>query len=182
MKFSIATAAVALSAAASAAPTAPATFAIQITATIAGTPTSMYLGKDGAGTGVADLKDAESCTISPSAQLLCGGKAIGAAPAMGGYVDMAPLAPVSGAAAMTDGFSVDANNVLHWKSVKFPSLPQVGKLIVEKQGGEAQWGLFKSTMLTRGAVKLYSQLGCPGGTHSGLHDELVVGSIKVVPL
>jgi hypothetical protein len=96
--------------------------------------------------------------------------------------DMAPLAPTTpGANAMTDGFSVGADNSLHWKSEKFSKLVSY-KMIQEQQGGEAAWGLFKSGLLTGGNIKVYAQLGCPGGTHGGFHDEVVVGTGKVVPV
>lgn len=93
---------------------------------------------------------------------------------------MAPLSEVKAANALTDGFSVD-NNVLHWRSSKFKDLPEVGSIIMKNQGGEAQWGLFTSKF-TGGQMKLYSQLGCPGGDHGGMHEMLWVGSNKVVPL
>jgi len=152
------------------------------------TPTSLYLGKDGRGTGVTKLADAESCSINEKTQLICGGKTMGA-PAREG-MDMAAIAP---ATAIVDGWSVDSNNALHWKSSKFP-LPPMLKDDVKTMyaNGEAHFGLFKSAMLTGGATQLYSQLGCPGGTHfmamspgeqpSAHHDMVWEGSNKVIPL
>jgi hypothetical protein len=165
-----------------AAPTAaPAKFAIQITAKLDGKATSLYLAKGATGAGTADLKNAASCSINAATNLVCDGKNIGAAPVLGGYVDMAPLSGVSGPTAINDGFSVDENMVLRWKTPKFAELPQVGKAIMEDQKGEAQWGLLR-LLGSLSSPQLYSQLGCPAGTHNGLHSELIVGSNKVVPL
>lgn len=169
-----------------AAPTAaPAKFAIQITAKLDGKPTSLYLAQGATGAGTDDLKKAASCSITSNNELNCDGKVIGAAPVSGGiltdYVDMAPLAGVSGPKAVTDGFSVDDQMQLRWKSSKFADLPKIGKAIMENQNGEAQWGLLR-LLGSFSSPQLYSQLGCPGGTHNGVHSELIVGSNKVVPL
>ncbi|KAK3049987.1 hypothetical protein LTS18_012648 [Coniosporium uncinatum] len=180
MKYSIAgtVAALCLTSSASPCAPAPASFAIQITAPLGGTPTTLFLGKDGSGTGVTDVAQAASCSINANSQLLCDGKTMGANAL--GYVDMAAIGAVSGARAITDGFSVK-DNQLHWASSKFATLPQVGATIMNEQGGEAKWGLWKSGA-TRGQVKLYSMLGCPGGSHDGLHEEVIIGTNKIVPL
>jgi len=167
----------------------PAKFAIQVTATLKKGPTSLYLKKGANGDGTPNLAEAAACSISGDT-LTCDGKTIGANGVAGtglATLDMAPIAAVTGG--ITDGWSIDANNVLHFKSSKFAQLPEK-KAIQEKQGGEAGFGLFD--METAGAlaallgpvsgIRLYTQLGCPAGTHGGLHGELVVGSNKVVPL
>jgi hypothetical protein len=190
----------------SAAPTAefsaaPAKFAIQITATM-GNPTkgekqvthSLYLAKGANGLGTTDLAQAESCSIDDKAQLICGGKVIGAKPAtVGGVVrapDMAALEGVDPSAkgVMADGFRIEGDS-LHWKSKAFATLPTAAE-INSKQGGEAAWGLLQSQLITGGQIKLYSQLGCPGGamgqpegaSHGGQHDVLYPGKNKIVPL
>jgi len=181
MRFSIATAALALGAVVSAAPAdpaAPAKFNIQITAKLEGQEVTRFLGKGGNGAAVEKKEEAETCSVE-NGQLLCGGTPFGAT--LTGVLDMAPLAPTKpGPNAMIDGFSVGADNSLHWKSEKFPKLTSYAN-VQKDQNGEAAWGLFKSGRLTGGNIRLYSQLGCPGGTHGGFHDELVVGTGKVVP-
>jgi len=181
-----------LAAGASAIPTTsapPAKFAIQVTATLKGQPVSLYLKKGANGDGTAKVEDAASCSLSGDV-LTCDGKTIGAQAAMGlpiSAMDMAPIAATT--TGISDGWSIDSSNVLHFKSAKFAQLPEK-KAIDEKQGGEARFGLFDLTTagplaaLSGGstATKLYTQLGCPAGTHNGLHGELVVGTNKVVPL
>jgi hypothetical protein len=136
------------------------------------------------------MADAATCTLSGD-KLSCDGKTIGAEP-LGGLpastLDMAPVASVS-PDGISDGWSIDEKNVLHFKSPQFASLPEK-KAIDEKQGGEAQFGLFDMSEAgplaaiagASDAVRLYTQLGCPAGTHEGLHGELVIGSNKIVPL
>lgn len=198
MKFSIAAAAFALgyttlsykqafllttikySAAVSAAPTAPpAKFAIQITAKLEGKDVTRFLGKGGNGAAVESKDQALACSIE-SGNLVCGGQKYGAT--LTGFLDMAPIAPTAdGPNAMLDGWSVGDDLSLHWKSSKFPKLVSYNN-VKQNQKDEAAWGLFKSGLLTQGTVRLYAQLGCPGGTHGGFHDEVVVGTGKVVAL
>jgi len=192
MKFSVATA-LALSAAVSALPTAaPAKFALQITATLGDKPTTLYLPKGGSSAGVTDIKDAASCSIDEKTQLVCDGKPQGVAPRPDGGLDMAGITPAS-AKAVTTGFSVDANNVVHWKSAELENqLPAFKKAIAQDpqyKDGEAKFGLFKSNFLTGGKTQLFFQLGCPGtkamdhtGTHGGLHDPVVEGVAKAIAL
>jgi len=177
---------------------APAKFALQITAPLVkgGEPTALYLGKASAA-GVKDTKDAASCSIDAKTQLVCDGKAMGVAqrPFVGG-LDMAPIAPAA-ANAVTTGFSVDSNNVIHWKNDDLAKeLPDFKKAIAsdpQYKDGEAKFGLFNST-LTNGKPQLWFQLGCPGtpkkagdstpmehtGTHGGLHDPVVEGVAKAI--
>jgi hypothetical protein len=136
------------------------------------------------GSGVSDIANAAACSINAQSELICDGKKMGGNPTFG-YIDMTPIAVASSASSITDQWSIDENNGLHWKSAKFASLPNVGSIIMKSkaeggQGGEALWGLMKFAFSPTPMV--FAQLGCPGGTHSGLHAEVVVGSGKVVPL
>jgi len=187
-------AAVVLAASASALPSAPpAKFAIQITAPLKGTSTSYYLKKGLNGDGTTSLSDAAACSLA-SGSLTCDGKLVGTAnlglPLT--MMDMGAIVAVGPNEGISDGFSIDENNVLHLKSPKFSELPEK-KAIEEKQGGEAQFALFdiatagpllqaKAGSGSANAVRLYTQLGCPAGTHMGMHGELIVGKSKVVPL
>jgi hypothetical protein len=169
----------------------PAKFAIQVTATLKGAPVSLYLKNGANGDGTANLAEAAACSLSGD-ELTCDGKLIGAQSPAGlpdSTLDMAPLAEATSPTAIADGFSVDSNMVLHFKSPKFDTLTE--KVAIQtKQGGEAQFGLFDMSdagplaalMGASSAVRLYSQLGCPAGTHGGLHGELVVGKSKIVAL
>jgi hypothetical protein len=181
------------SAAVSALPAAaPAKFALQITATMGGTPTTLYLPKGGSANGVTDAKDAAACSIDEKTQLICDGKPQGVAPRAGGTLDMAGITPAT-ANAITTGFSVDSNNVIHWKNKELEQkLPAFAKAVTEDgqyKNGEAKFGLFKS-MLTGGKTQLYFQLGCPGtkgmenmgGTHGGAHEPVVEGVAKAIAL
>jgi hypothetical protein len=186
------------SAAVSALPAAaPAKFALQITANMKGkdgkeVSTSVFLPKGGSAVGVADIKEAASCSIDEKTQLVCDGKPQGVATTRSS-LDMAAIAPAS-SSAVTTGFSVDANNVVHWKSPELLSkIPAFAKAVAVPNGqyanGEAKFGLLKSDLLTAGKTTLYFQLGCPGtkempemGTHGGLHDPVVEGVAKVVAL
>jgi hypothetical protein len=201
MRFTAATATLTLGAVVLAIPTAaPAKFAIQVSAKMgkdATTPeTILYLAKGATGVSTKDLKEAASCSIHAETHLVCDGTVLGASldrPEM----DMAPLSPPKGTTLMTDGFSVDENMKLHWKSKDFPKLKQykivsapLGALVDGHsigQGGEARFGLFQSAMFTQGKPQLWALLGCPGGDHTTAagqkgHDELWVGSAKAVPL
>jgi hypothetical protein len=152
---------------------------------------SLYLGK-GSAFGVTDIKEAETCSIDEKTQLVCGGKAMGVAPRAGGGLDMAGIQPPSGAKAVTTGFSVDANNVVHWKNddlqKELPAFKTAVETDAQYKNGEAKFGLFKSNMITQGKTQLYFQLGCPGakdqmaGTHYGLHDPVFEGVAKAVAL
>jgi hypothetical protein len=181
------------SAAVSALPTAaPTKFALQVTATLAGKPTTLYLPKGGSAAGVTDIKDAAACSIDEKTQLICDGKPQGVAQRAFGGLDMAGITPAA-ANAVTTGFSVDANNVIHWKNADLEKqLPAFKKAIAEDpqyKDGEAKFGLFQSNMLTGGKTQLYFQLGCPGtkamdhtGTHGGLHDPVVEGVAKAIAM
>jgi hypothetical protein len=150
-----------------------------------GKPTTLFLGTDPndknkniAGFGVADIKDAVTCSINDKTQLLCNDKTIGVVKTS--YVDMAAFGQVSGSNAITDGFSIDQNGELHWKSPGFKSL-KYADAIKTAQHEEAGWGLFQSK-LTGNKILLYSQLGCPGGNHGNQHEMLYVGKGKAVAL
>jgi hypothetical protein len=182
----------------SAIPTAaPAKFAIQVTAKMgkdAATPeTSFFLAKGATGASTTDIKEAASCTLHGGTHLVCDGQFLGASLDRA-EMDMAPLAPPKGTTLMTDGFSIDDNLQLHWKSKDFPKLKQykivsapAGSLVDGHsvgQGGEAKFGLFQSSMLTQGKPQLWTLLGCPGGDHTTAagqkgHDALWAGSAKV---
>jgi hypothetical protein len=85
---------------------------------------------------------------------------------------------------ITTGFSVDDAGMLHWKNDLFKNIGGSSVMYsndkMSGQNGEAQWGFLKSETIGNGAIQLYAQLGCPMGTHEGLHDKLIVGSAKVV--
>jgi hypothetical protein len=155
-------------------------------------PTTLYLPKGGSSVGVADVKDAASCSIDEKTQLVCDGKPQGVAQRFDKGLDMAGITPAS-AKAVTTGFSVDANNVVHWKNPELEKqLPAFEKAVAsdpQYKNGEAKFGLFKSTMLTGGKTQLYFQLGCPGtkempnmGTHGGIHDPVIEGVAKAIAL
>jgi len=190
MKYTFIVASLALSAAAL--PTAaPAKFALQITAQ----GKSLYLPKGITGGGVEDVAQAESCSVNAETQLVCGGKTIGVTP--NGNLDMSQIKPTNDPNAITKGFSIDANNVLHWGGADLQKIPAFKKAITEApqiySNGEAKFGFFSGSM-TGGATQLYFQLGCPGsdgkydtpGTHSimgmGVHNPVITGTNKVVPL
>lgn len=149
----------------------PAKFAIGIT--IKGVPTH-YLGKKGDGYGVTDIKDAETCSITAKTELQCGNYKVGA---ISFLHDMVPLQQNT-LQDITTGFSVDANNTLHWKNNNFSRI----KDMVAKQNGEAQWALYPDSNGKK--YQLYAQLGCPNepdATHS-FHQMMTIGTNKVVPL
>lgn len=167
----------------------------------AAAPVTLFLGKTVNGTSVSDIEDAASCNIDEKTQLVCGGKAIGVSTTIS-YTDMSALAPPKDSTAVTTGFSVDANNVLHWKNDDLKKIPAFKKAVdstdevmKDHYNGEAQFGLFKDKKLTEGKTLLFFQLGCPGspvegkprgtmgeGTHHNMHEPLVEGVNKVVPL
>jgi hypothetical protein len=123
--------------------------------------------------------------------LQCEGKSIGVAAEMGrGTLDMGALVAVDTKAnpdGIASGFSIDEAGSLHWKNDQFKSIGGANLLYSDNAGaggqhGEAQFGFFKSAALGTGEVQLYAQLGCPMGTHEGLHEHLIVGSAKVAAL
>jgi hypothetical protein len=171
----------------------PAKFAIQITAPLRGAPASYYLKKSLNGDGTTNLADAAACSLADG-KLTCEGQLVGTVnfglPLE--VMDMGTIAAVKPDEGISDGFSIDENLVLHLKSSKFSQLPEK-QAIADKQGGEGQFALLDIS--TAGAliqdqageasahsIKLFTQLGCPAGTHEGLHGELIVGKSKVVPL
>jgi hypothetical protein len=123
---------------------------------------------------------------------------------MAGMTDMSQIKPVSTPDSdITKGFSVDANNVLHWGGSDVLRVPAFKKAVEDKSGiykdGEAKLGLFQPDM-AKDSYQLYFQLGCPGadgtfngpGTHfipgmekmmpKGLHNPVIAGTNKVVSL
>ncbi|KAF2423608.1 hypothetical protein EJ08DRAFT_701112 [Tothia fuscella] len=169
---------------------APSKFALEITAKMgqAGQKT-LYLAKGATGASTADKAQAESCSINEQTQLVCGGKTMGVATSRTS-TDMAAIAASTD---VTKGFSVDANNVLHWKTQDLNKLPAFTKAVKEDpqyKDGEAKFGLF--TPLSGMNTQLYFQLGCPGqpasgdmphtGTHGGLHNAVYEGVAKAVAM
>src|SRR5205807_974069 len=101
-------------------------------------------------------------------------------------LDMAPIKAAETANAIAKGFSIDANNQLHFKTGEFSRLAKTPyKNVVELQGGEALFGMFEDLRIDKTGNKLYFQLGCPYGTHlpGGLgHAMVQTGTGKAVPL
>jgi hypothetical protein len=122
----------------------------------------------------------------PTARLSCDGKIMGINPHKGfgtlKNVDMAPITVANPDIAnpllnpITVGFSLDASNMLHLKNAtEFTRLNEDGHNgIVKNQGGEAEFGIYTG--------KLFFQLGCPQGTHNGLHGMVQIGTAKAIPL
>jgi len=176
--------ALALSAVVSAAPAAPAKFALQFNVNFEGKPTTLFYGKALDASGTPDIKSAASCSIV-SGDLRCEGKSIGVSAQLGrGALDMGALVATDTKAnpeGIASGFTVDDAGALHWKNDEFKKIGGA-KLLYKNQGGEARWGFFKSDTIGNGNIQLYAQLGCPMGTHDGLHEPLTVGTAKVVAL
>jgi hypothetical protein len=82
---------------------------------------------------------------------------------------------------ISGGFSIDEAGKLHWKNDEFKKIGGA-KLLYADQKGEAGFGFFKSSALGTGDIQLYAQLGCPMGTHEGLHEQLTVGGATAVAL
>lgn len=161
---------------------------------------TLFLAKSLGGASTTDKAQAAACSIDAQTQLVCEGKAIGVATGRPG-LDMAPM---GAAGDVKTGFSVDANNGLHWTwdEETQKKVPELKKAIMsdpqyKKNPNEAKFGLFKSTFLTADKVQLYFQLGCPGaeqaagkvmadhqnmGTHGGKHEAVFEGVAKVVAL
>jgi hypothetical protein len=78
---------------------------------------------------------------------------------------------------ITDGFSVDENNVLHWSSPALQGLEAMVKLGLK----EADWAL-KPVDGQAGKYELWASLGCPAKTDHAFHNDMIIGSVKVVPV
>lgn len=178
---------------------APAKFAVQISAKMDKTEKTLFLAKSLTGASTENKAQAASCSINEQTQLVCEGKQIGVSTSR----KSTDMAPVAAGGDVQKGFSVDANNVLHWKwsDAEVSKLPEFHTAVksdpqYKKNPNEAKFGLFKS-ILTGNQVQLYFQLGCPGqkttgqdsaadhqnmGTHGGLHEAVYEGVAKVVAL
>jgi hypothetical protein len=119
-------------------------FIIEITVPSIG---SYYLAKGGKGLGTKNIAEATTCSVTAKTELLCDGKYIVGS---GSLNDMVPLKQNSGQS-ITTGFSLGADQLLHWKNSKF----SLAKEIEKNQGGEAGWALYPKN----GGVQLYAQLG-----------------------
>jgi hypothetical protein len=144
-------------------------FAIGIT--IPGVPTH-YLAPGGKGEGTPDFAKAESCTIDAKTQLVCGNTVVGSST----MSDMVALMKNTGQT-ITTGFSVDGNNVLHWKNN--PKFSQY-EAIKKQPNGEAAWALYPRGT---GKYQLYAQLGCPNSASEkhDFHQMMTVGTVKIIP-
>jgi hypothetical protein len=109
-----------------------------------------------------------------------------------GGLDMTAIAPLAGTKGVSTGFSIDSENVIHWKNddlaKELPAFKKAVESDPQYANKEAKFGLFKSSF-TGPTPQLYFQLGCPGskpmdhtGTHGGLHDPVVEGVAKAVAL
>jgi hypothetical protein len=162
--------------------------------------TTVFLSKSLTGAGVTDKAQAAACSIDEKTQLVCEGKPVGVSTTR----TTTDMAPIAAGGDVQKGFSVDANNVIHWKW----SDAEVGKLKAfqtalksdpqyTKNPNEAKFGLLQSKVLTGNQVMLYFQLGCPGnpqegqapmadhqnmGTHKGAHDAVYEGVAKAIAL
>jgi hypothetical protein len=78
---------------------------------------------------------------------------------------------------ITEGFSVDENNVLHWSGPGVTGLESMVKLGLK----EADWALKPVEGQTE-KWELWASLGCPSKTDHAFHNDMVLGSVKVVPV
>lgn len=74
---------------------------------------------------------------------------------------------------ITDGFSVDGGNVLHWSSKALLGLEAMQKVGLR----EAEWGLKPRE---GGGFEMWISLGCPAFTEHSFHGDLVLGKVGVV--
>jgi hypothetical protein len=160
---------------------------LQITATLNGKSTTVFLGKSVNADVTSDAKAAATCSLQDT-KLLCEGKPMGVAVAMGpGGTDMGAFEavnPQSQKNAIYSGFHLDANNNLHWQSKDFEKLMGGPHMKEEKNknifpDGGAAFALFNS-FVTGGQTKFFVNLGCTDPMHLSLHGDLHMGAVKAV--
>lgn len=95
----------------------------------------------------------------------------------GGIPEVAPIVATGDPGSIVDGYSVDENYVLHWKSEKFPARVMVPKA----QGGQDGEAIFGQAKTTEGVVKLVHLLGLKNATFPG-YEKVAAGTAKVVPV
>lgn len=165
---------------------APTKFAFQVTAKFDGVDKTVFLGKTGDGVAVTDIKQAAACTVTDG-NLVCEGKIMGSNPEMGREIfDMGPVEVVK-EGGISGGWSIDGEK-LRWRNDKEFMTIGGWKAMNTTQNSEAGWGLFQSSIFTDGALKVFAQLGCPGGTHltknektnvtEPVHEQLWLGQQK----
>lgn len=75
---------------------------------------------------------------------------------------------------ITNGFSVDEENVLHWSSPALVVLEAMVKLGLK----EADWAL--KLKEGGGGYELWASLGCPAKTEHFFHNDMILGRVGVV--
>jgi len=177
--------AVAFSAIVSAAPTAPpAKFAIQISTTVGGNPTTAFLKKNVNSDITRDIKEAAACSLADG-KLTCEGKLIGVPLTRGLGADMSTFEavnPKTQSNSIYTGFSLNENNELHWKNdEKFSKVMGWDGMVKAPQtfpDHEARFALFGSGS----ATKFYANLGCTNPIHLAFHGDLHMGPVKAIAL